>query len=46
VSGVVNRAIGDWEEQHYGRSTVKNTVAALVLVLDEAEPLRPTLAAS
>jgi len=34
-AGLVNRAIDDWE-QHYGRSTVKNTVAALVLVLDEA----------
>jgi integrase len=34
-AGLVDRAIDDWE-QHYGRSTVKNTVAALVLVLDEA----------
>jgi hypothetical protein len=34
-AGLVDRAIDDWK-QHYGRSTVKNTVAALVLVLDEA----------
>jgi integrase len=34
-AGLVDRAIDDWE-QHYGRSTVKNTAAALVLVLDEA----------
>ncbi|HEX5878552.1 MAG TPA: site-specific integrase, partial [Actinomycetota bacterium] len=34
-TGLVDRAIDDWE-QSYGRSTVKNTVAALVLVLDEA----------
>ncbi len=35
TAGLVDRAIDDWE-QHYGRSTVKNSVAALVLVLDEA----------
>ena len=34
-AGLVDRAIDDWEK-HHGRSTVKNTVAALVLVLDEA----------
>jgi integrase len=34
-AGLVDRAIDGWE-QEYGRSTVKNTVAALVLVLDEA----------
>jgi len=34
-AGLVDRAIDSWE-QDYGRSTVKNTVAALVLVLDEA----------
>ncbi len=34
-AGLVDRAIDDWEI-HNGRSTVKNTVAALVLVLDEA----------
>jgi integrase len=32
---LVDRAIDGWE-QEYGRSTVKNTIAALVLVLDEA----------
>jgi hypothetical protein len=35
TAGLVDRAIDDWEST-YGRSTVKNTVAALVLVLDEA----------
>lgn len=35
TAGLVDRAIDGWE-QEYGRSTVKNTVAALVLVLDEA----------
>jgi len=35
TAGLVDRAIDEWE-QHYGRSTVKNSVAALVLVLDEA----------
>ena len=35
TAGLVDRAIDGWEES-YGRSTVKNTVAALVLVLDEA----------
>ena len=34
-AGLVDRAIDVWEQQ-YCRSTVKNTVAALVLVLDEA----------
>jgi integrase len=34
-AGLVDRAIDVWEQQ-YSRSTVKNTVAALVLVLDEA----------
>ena len=34
-AGLVDRAIDTWEQEH-GRSTVKNTVAALVLVLDEA----------
>ncbi len=34
-AGLVDRAIDEWETQ-YGRSTVKNTVSALVLVLDEA----------
>jgi hypothetical protein len=34
-AGLVDRAIDDWE-QHYGLSTVKNTVAVLVLVFDEA----------
>lgn len=34
-AGLVDRAIDEWE-QRYGRSTVKNSVAALVLVLDEA----------
>jgi hypothetical protein len=36
TGGLINRAIDRWEEQ-YSASTVKNTVAALVLVLDEAE---------
>ncbi len=35
TAGLIDRAIDDWELLH-GRSTVKNTVAALVLVLDEA----------
>jgi integrase len=35
TAGLVDRAIDRWEDA-YGRSTVKNTVAALVLVLDEA----------
>lgn len=34
-AGLVDRAIDAWE-QEYGRSTVKNSVAVLVLVLDEA----------
>lgn len=35
TAGLVDRAIDEWEKQ-YSRSTVKNSVAALVLVLDEA----------
>lgn len=35
TAGLVDRAIDEWEK-NYGRSTVKNTVSALVLVLDEA----------
>jgi hypothetical protein len=35
TAGLIDRAIDRWEEQCSG-STVKNTVAALVLVLDEA----------
>lgn len=35
TAGLVDRAIDRWETE-FGRSTVKNTVAALVLVLDEA----------
>jgi integrase len=35
TAGLVDRAIDEWETK-YGRSTVKNSVAALVLVLDEA----------
>jgi integrase len=35
TAGLVDRAIDGWEEQ-YSRSTVKNSVSALVLVLDEA----------
>lgn len=35
TAGLVDRAIDTWEKD-YGRSTVKNTVAGLVLVLDEA----------
>jgi hypothetical protein len=34
-AGLVDRAIDGWEREH-SRSTVKNSVAALVLVLDEA----------
>jgi len=34
-AGLVDRAIDGWEQEH-SRSTVKNSVAALVLVLDEA----------
>lgn len=35
TAGVIDRAIDRWETE-YGSSTVKNTVAALVLVLDQA----------
>jgi hypothetical protein len=35
TAGLIDRAIDQWEAA-YGRSTVKNTIAALVLVLDEA----------
>lgn len=35
TAGLVDRAIDTWERD-YGRSTVKNTIAGLVLVLDEA----------
>jgi integrase len=35
TAGLVDRAIDGWEAEH-SRSTVKNSVAALVLVLDEA----------
>src|SRR3954454_23732615 len=34
-AGLVDRAIDEWEQLH-SRSTVKNSVAALVLVMDEA----------
>jgi integrase len=34
-TGLIDRAIDQWEAA-YGRSTVKNTIGALVLVLDEA----------
>ena len=35
TAGLVDRAIDQWETE-FSRSTVKNSVAALVLVLDEA----------
>ncbi len=35
TAGLIDRALDRWE-QDYGRSTVKNTVAVLVLVLDES----------
>jgi integrase len=35
TAGLIDRSIDTWEGE-YGRSTVKNSVAALVLVLDEA----------
>jgi hypothetical protein len=35
TTGLIDRAIDQWGAA-YGRSTVKNTIAALVLVLDEA----------
>ncbi|GAB3668886.1 site-specific integrase [Nocardioides korecus] len=35
TAGIIDRAIDEWERQ-YSRSTVKNSVGALVLVLDEA----------
>src|SRR3954469_19510983 len=35
TTGLIDRAIDRWETE-YGRSTVKKTVAVLVLVLDEA----------
>jgi hypothetical protein len=45
TSGLVDRAIDQWETE-YGRSTIKNKVSALVLVLNEAvrngiTPLNP-----
>jgi hypothetical protein len=35
TAGLVDRAIDEWETT-YSRSTVKNTIAPLVLVMDEA----------
>jgi hypothetical protein len=35
TAALVDRAIDQWETE-FGRSTIKNTVSALVLVLDEA----------
>ena len=35
TAGLVDRAIDQWETE-FGRSTIKNTVSALVLALDEA----------
>ena len=35
TAGLVDRAIDQWETE-FGRSTIKITVSALVLVLDEA----------
>ena len=35
TAGLVDRAIDRWETE-FGRSTIKNTVSALVLVLNEA----------
>jgi integrase len=35
TAGMVDRAIDQWETE-FGRSTIKNTVSALVLVLDQA----------
>ncbi|HEY9412221.1 MAG TPA: site-specific integrase [Jiangellaceae bacterium] len=35
TAGLIDRAIDGWERK-YGRSTVKNSIAPLVLVLDEA----------
>ena len=35
TAGLVDRAIDQWETE-FGRSTIKNTVSALVLVLNEA----------
>jgi hypothetical protein len=35
TTGLIDRAIDRWETE-YARSTVKNTIAVLVLVLDEA----------
>ena len=35
TAGLVDRAIDRWETD-FGRSTIKNTVSALVLVLNEA----------
>ena len=35
TTGLIDRALDQWELE-FGRSTVKNTIAALVLVLDEA----------
>ena len=35
TAGMIDRTIDDWEKQ-YGASTIKNTIAPLVRVLDEA----------
>ncbi|WP_026875790.1 hypothetical protein [Jiangella gansuensis] len=41
TAGLIYRVIDEWEEQGLGRSTIKNSVAALVLVLNEAKRDEP-----
>ncbi|PZF85173.1 site-specific integrase [Jiangella anatolica] len=37
TAGLIDRVIDDWEDKGIGRSTIKNTIAPLVLVLNEAK---------
>lgn len=36
-AGLIDRVIDEWEERGLGRSTIKNSIAPLVLVLNEAK---------
>ncbi|SDU74904.1 tyrosine-type recombinase/integrase [Jiangella alkaliphila] len=37
TAGLIDRVIDDWEDKGIGGSTIKNTIASLVLVLNEAK---------
>ncbi|WP_053202942.1 tyrosine-type recombinase/integrase [Jiangella muralis] len=37
TAGLIDRVIDEWEDKGIGRSTIKNTIAPLVLVLNEAK---------